>query len=57
MGERSRAQARAVGRKSLHEDGRARVAVPVMLGAISPYVRTLDDAVEPVEGPSPAAAP
>ncbi len=57
MGERSHPQARPGMRKGLHKDWRTWVAVLAMLAAISVYVLTLDDSVEPVEVSPPAAAP
>lgn len=41
----------------LHRDWKTWVAVLLMLSAISLYVLTLDDSVEPVEVPPSATSP
>jgi hypothetical protein len=45
------------GKKRLHQDWRTWTVLIVMLTAISIYVLTLDDAVEPIEVTPPASQP
>jgi len=49
MSDREHAQGRSGRRTALHKDWRTWTVLIVMLTAISLYVLTLDDSIEPVE--------
>jgi hypothetical protein len=49
MSDRKRAHGQSGGRTALHKNWRTWTVLIVMLTAISLYVLTLDDSVEPVE--------